>query len=235
MPISPEGFERRVAQLKADMVEQVHRVQALMERAFEAVFTRDTEQAERLIESDNEIDRVDVAIEKAAVRLLADATSQTACLSDDQLREVFTVVKVNNEVERIADLAVEIAGHVPTLTTLVEDTPPTFRVLANSVIGIVRDANAAYDNTDARLARVVLNSENAAGTFTNALIREAEERLAAGELSVDMAFILHDFARHSVRMADHASNIAEQVIYQATGKIVRHTDSGWVEHGDLSA
>lgn len=229
MPISPEGFERRVAQLKADMVEQVHRVQALMERSFEAVFNRDRAQSDLLIESDNEIDRVDVAIERSAVRLLSDATSQAACLADDQLREVFTVVKVNNEVERIADLAVEIAEHVPMLISLRESLPPTFRVLANSVIGIVRDANAAYDRTDARLAQVVLNSENLAGAFTAALIREAEEQLAAGKLSVDMAFVLHDLARRSERMADHASNIAEQVIYQATGKIVRHTDAGWVE------
>jgi phosphate transport system protein len=234
MPITPEGFERRVEQLKSEMVEQVRRVQALMERCFEAVFDRDQSAAQQLIASDHEIDLVDVAIEKSAVRLLSDATSQTACLSDTQLREVFTVVKVNNEVERIADLAVEIVGHVTTLTKLSEDTPPTFRVLTNSVIGIVRDANDAYDRGDARLAMVVLNSDNTAGKFTNALIREAEERLVAGTLSVDMAFILHDLARRSQRMADHASNIAEQVIYQATGKIVRHTDAGWVEQADLN-
>ncbi len=230
MPADSEGFQRRVAQLKADMVEQVHRVQALMERAFEAVFARDAGAAASLIESDDEIDRVDVAIEKAAVKLLADATSQTACLSEQQLREIFTVVKVNNEVERIADLAVEILNHVPALTELDEKTPATFRVLTNSVVGIVRDSNTAYDRADAALAKVVLGSDNAVSAFTNKLLREAEERLVAGTLSVDMAFILLDLARRSQRMADHASNVAEQVIYQTTGTIVRHTDAGWVEN-----
>lgn len=229
MPCTPEGFEQRVDQLKAEMVEQVHRVQALMERAFEALFERDADQARELIESDNEIDLVDVAIEKNAVRLLSDATSQTACLTDRQLREIFTVVKVNNEVERIADLAVEILNHVPALQSLTEPTPPTFRVLTNSVVGIVRDSATAYDRADDKLARVVLGSDDAVSMFTNKLLREAEEHLADGSLSVDMAFILHDLARRSQRMADHASNVAEQVIYQTTGKIVRHTDTGWID------
>ena len=229
MPTTPGGFEQRVSQLKTEMVDQVRRVQALMERAFEAVFDRDADKARQLIESDDEIDAVDVAIEKTAVRLLADATSQTACLTEQQLREIFTVVKVNNEVERIADLAVEILDHVPSLKDLTEPTPGTFRVLTNSVVGIVRDAAAAYDRADASLAKIVLGSDNAVSAFTNALLREAEERLVAGTVSIDMAFILLDLARRSQRMADHASNVAEQVIYQSTGTIVRHTDAGWVE------
>ena len=230
MPTTPEGFQQRVKDLKGDMVEQVHRVQTLMERSFEAIFNRDELSAKHLIQSDDEIDRVDVAIEKSAVKLLEDATRDSACLTEQQLREIFTVVKVNNEVERIADLAVEILGHVPILTTLSEETPATFRVLTNSVVGIVRDAAGSYDNADANLARVVLSSDNAVSMFTNKLLREAEERLVAGTLTVDMAFILLDLARRSQRMADHAANVAEQVIYQTTGTIVRHTVAGWVDN-----
>ncbi len=234
MPTTPEGFQQRVNDLKGDMMAQVQRVQTLMDRSFEAVFNRDQAAAQSLIQSDDEIDTVDVLIEKTAVKLLQDATRESACLTEQQLREIFTVVKVNNEVERIADLAVEILGHVPTLTTLDEETPATFRVLTNSVVGIVRDAAAAYDGADATLARVVLSSDNAVGMFTNQLLREAEERLVAGTLTVDMAFILLDLARRSQRMADHASNIAEQVIYQTTGTIVRHTPSGWVDSASNS-
>lgn len=229
MPTSPESFAVRLDRLKADMVEQVARVRAMLEDAVEAVFERDAARASRLIQSDDEIDRVDVEIERAAVRLLADATSQGAALSEAQLREVLTIVKLNNEAERIADAAVAIAEHVSALKPLPEALPETFRVLTNSVIAIVRDATVCYRNADPRLAKVVLASEDAVEAFKSALIRETEQKLASGAVSVDLAFILHEFAGQCAAIADHASNVAEQVIYLATGAIVRHTDAGWVE------
>ncbi len=229
MPKSPESFEIRVRQLKTDMVDQVRRVRAVLEDAVEAVFDRDAARADRLIEFDDEVDRVDVAIEQAAVRLLSDATSQGAGLTDEQLREILTIVKVNNEAERIADSATAMAEHVATLSKLPEGLPETFRVLVNSVIGIVRDTTRCYDEMNPRLAKVVLASEDTVEAFKSALVRESEQQLALGAISTDLAFILHEFAGQCAAIADHASNIAEQVIYVATGTIVRHTDAGWVE------
>lgn len=227
MPTTPDGFADRLARLKADLIEQGRRVQSVLEAAFEAVFDADSGRAARVIAQDDAIDRVDVEIEKAAVLLLTDATHASAHLDARQLRGVLTIAKVNNELERIADAAVAIAerldgGAAPAV-------PETFRVMANSVVGILRDVNRALDRLDPKLARVVLQSDDCVADFKDAILRDAENRIAAGTMTVDAAFVLHEFANQCERIADHCTNIAEQVIYSATGSIVRHTEGHWHE------
>ena len=229
MPTSADGFIARVARLKADVVEQARRVQAIIEGAFDAVFAADEEAASRVVDLDDVIDRVDVDIEKASVRLLVDATGEGCSLTEDTLRAILTVVKVNNELERVADAAVAVADMVAAGEIGGRPLPETLRVMCNSVVGILRDVARAYDRRDADLARLVLHSEDAVEHFKAALLRDAEEQIAAGSMTVDLAFTLHEIASQCERMADHCTNIAEQVIYSATGTIVRHTESGWVD------
>lgn len=229
MPNTPEGFANRLEQLKADLVEQGRRVQTLLEAAFEAVFSRDGERAAWVIAQDDVIDRADVEIEKASVMLLTDATHMNARLLPEQLRAVLTIVKINNELERIADGAVAIAERVESLRALPGEVPGTFRVMTNSVVGILRDVTTSFDRSDARLAKLALQSEDAVAAFKEALLREAEERIASGAIAVDFAFTLHEFASQCELMADHCTNIAEQVIYAVTGAIVRHMEGHWVE------
>jgi phosphate transport system protein len=227
MPTTPAGFADRLARLKADLIEQGRRVQALLEAAFDAVFTADAGRAARVVAGDDVIDRVDVEIEKAAVQLLTDATHEGAQLDARQLRGVLTIAKVNNELERIADAAVAIAERVESGSA--PAVPDTFRVMANSVVGILRDVNRALDRMDPKLARVVLQSDDCVADFKDAILRDAEHRIAAGAMNVDAAFLLHEFATQCERVADHCTNIAEQVIYSATGSIVRHIEGHWHE------
>src|SRR5690606_24141937 len=109
------------------------------------------------------------------------------------------------------------------------EIPETFRVMTNSVVGIMRDANRAFERSDAALAKVVLQSEDAVEAFKAAILTDAERKIASGQMPVDFAFILHELAGECLQMADHCTNIAEQVIYQVTGAIVRHLEGGWVE------
>lgn len=229
MPTTPQGFATRIARLRADLVQQGARVQSLIEAVFEAVFDRDVEKARRVIEQDDVIDRVDVEVEKASVALLTDATHQGAKLDADQLRAILTIVKVNNEFERVADAAVAVAEHVEPLGRAPGQMPDTFRVMTNSVVGIMRDVNRAFDRSDPVLAKVVLQSEDCVEMFKAAILRDAEHQLAARTMHVDFAFSLHEIAGQCERMADHCTNIAEQVIYSATGSIVRHMAGHWVE------
>lgn len=228
---NPEVFAKRLDRLRADLVEQGRRVQSLVDSAFEAVFNRDIELADRVIEQDNVIDKVDVDLERASVKLLSDATvpDSTTSVSHADIRTLLTVVKVNNELERIADLAVDVARRVKSLAMGTGEMPDTIRVMSNSALGIIRDVIRALEQSDANLAAVVLQSEDAVETFKDAILRDAEERIAAGELGLDEAFLRHEIASLCERMADHCTNIAEQVIYSATGKIVRHTDGRWEE------
>jgi phosphate transport system protein len=229
MPATTQGFAIRLDRLKADLVKQGERVRMLLEAAFESVFTRDTARAARSCGLDDEIDRVDVQLEKDAVQLLRDATHENARLEPDQLRAVLTVVKINNELERIADCGVDIAESVSALRQMPGFIPETFQVMANSVVGIIRDVNRAFEKSDPALAKVVLQSEDCVEAFKAAILKDAERKIAGGFMPVDFAFQLHEIANLCCKMADHSTNIAEQVIYSVTGAIVRHTDAGWVE------
>jgi phosphate transport system protein len=229
MPTSPEGFDRRLAELKAILVQQGERVQRLLEAAFESAFRRDTALAAKVAAMDDEVDRADVELEQQSVELLADATGLNTRLSAPQLRAVLTLVKINNELERVADCGVAIADQVESLARIPGDIPQQFHVMANSVVGILRDANDAFERSDAALARIVLQSEDTVETFKMAILQDAERRIAAGSLTADFAFALHEIAGEAQKMADHCTNIAEQVIYSSTGAIVRHTDGKWVD------
>ncbi len=225
----PENpFATRLARLKADLIDQGRRVQALLEASVEAAFARDGAMAARVVEQDELIDRVDVDIEKAAVALLSDATDGSGGrLDPDQLRMILTIVKVNNELERIADVGVSIAEAVPGLPDV--ELPPTFRMMANSVIAILRDANHALDRSDSALAQRVLAQEDAVERFKKTLVRDCQERVARSEMNVDTACVLTEIAACCEAMSGHCSNVAEQTLYVTTGKIVRHMDGGWTE------
>lgn len=229
MPKSPEEFNLRIAQLKGELITQGRRVQVLLEESFDAAFARDQAAAARAIASDDEVDRVDVAIERLSVDLLTAATNEGAALAPEQLRMVLTIVKVNNELERIADVGTTVAELVPGLLTQNLVLPDTHRVISNSVVGILRDCVMALDRNDAHLAKVVLASEDAVGAFKRAILRDAQVQASTGKMSVDQAFLIHELATACEITASHCTNIAEQALYVASGKIVRHMAGHWHE------
>ncbi|MBL9001630.1 MAG: hypothetical protein JNK25_10890 [Phycisphaerae bacterium] len=228
---SADGFVQRTQRLRADLASQGRRVQALLEAAFAAIFSRDAQAAKAVATLDDAIDAVDVELEKACVQLLADATRQGAELAPAQLREVLTIVKVNNELERVADIGVELADMVIGAKLGGLPFPDTFRVMANSVIGIVRDAITSVHKADPSLANIVLQSQHAVSAFKDAVLRDAEDKLSKGLMPADFAFGLHEVATACEVIADHCTNVAEQVIYQTTGSIVRHATTGWGKVG----
>lgn len=221
-------LEDQIAHLKSEVVAQSREVLAIFEAAVDSLFAGDKSKARGTIAQDDAIDQTDVRIEKEAVRLLTEATAIGASLESDQLRLVLVLVKVNNELERIADGAVALAELVPEGMGR-QAYPETFRVMANSVIGILRDSGRTLETENAELARVVLQSQHAVTQFKRRILRDAEEAIAAGKMTVDWAFRLHELAGICEVIADHCTNIAEQVIYLASGAIVRHLPTCWSE------
>lgn len=243
MPRTPEGFSKRLDEIKGAMVVQGRRVQALVEKAYEAAFARDVEAGAAIARLDEEIDRVDVEIERTTVQLLTEACGDGAALLPEQVRLALTIVKINNELERIADVGVNIGQEVAALRAASEtgavgagglaSMPPAFRVLTNSVVGMVRDSVTALDKVHGETARVVLLSEEAVGEFKKALVADVQKQLVEGggkgRMSQAQAAALHDIAMYSLVMADHCTNIAEQILYVATGRIMRHMKGHWEE------
>lgn len=233
MPTTPEGFKERLAALGASLSDQGTLVLQMVEGGFDHLFAPGQDGLLALQAAEDAVDTADVGIEKAAVALLADATESSHRLPDTDLRNLLTIVKVNNELERIADAALACA----TLGQRLADTgapptnapPNTFRVLTNSVVGIVRDAVKALATGDARLARIVLLSDDTVEAFKATLMRDAEAKLRAAELDAGAAFILLEIATATHAIAEHAANIAEQLLYLHTGTIVRHVEGKWRE------
>lgn len=236
MSITPEQFADRLTLLRSELAEQGRRVRELVQIAFDAFIQQDTAAARNAIALDDAIDAFDVAMEQRAVALLTEAARDTTPIDEAAIRTALTLVKVNNELERIADCGVAIANSLigsgpfagPGHSQGQGEVPPTTRVMTNSVVGMLRDIAKAYGERDVKLARLVLKSEDVVEQFKHAIMRQAERAVAQGDMTVDLAFHLHELSNQCTLIADHATNIAEQVIYDAKGKIVRHLEGRWV-------
>ena len=216
------SFSSKLNELQTVLHAQGDRVLTLVTLAIESYFDHDEAKARTVVALDDEIDSVDVAIERASIPLLA--MGQT---NEHAIRQVLTLVKVNNELERIADCGVNIAEQVVGHQHLSDPMPPTFRVMANSVLGMLRDSNRALATSNAELARQVLLFDDTVDRFRNEQIHQAQEQVALGTSSVRFAFRVTGATRNMERIADHSTNICEQTIYLLSGKIVRHRPEGW--------
>ena len=217
-------FSETLSRLKNELFAQADRVHDLVMRAVESFFDQDQAKARAAIDDDRPIDKVDVEIERASIRLLGMGPTE-----DRDIRAVLTIVKVNNELERIADVGVNIAEVVVGDTGIDRPIPPTFRVMANSVIGMLRDTNRALRESNVRTAEQVLDFDDTVDRFKREISLDAQKRVADGDYGVEFAFRLMAVTKAIERIADHCTNICEQVIYLETGQIVRHLPGGWTD------
>ena len=219
-----DEFNRKLAELRDALVAQGTRVLDVALRAVESYFERDLAKAQNVVAGDELIDRVDVEIERASIPLLAMGETD-----EHAIRSVLTFVKVNNELERIADLAVNIAEVTLDSGQTTEKVPNTFRVMANSVVGMLRDSTKALAQADVLLAERVLGFDDTVDRFRTEISLDAQQKVASGEFGVKFAFRLMNVVKSLERIADHCTNICEQVIYLESGHIVRHLPEGWTK------
>jgi phosphate transport system protein len=185
----------------------------------EALKNRDEGLARRIIEKDKTVDELELVIDEKCVDLIA----RYQPMAKD-LRFITTGMKINSELERIADIAVDIAQRTleivgkPLLKPLV-DIPK----LATVAQGMVRMAIDAFIKGDIELARKVLLSDPEANELRNRIHRELVEDFMVKDASTaPRAVQLLLIARFLERMCDHATNIAEDVIYMVQAEVVKH-------------
>ncbi|MCS5534827.1 MAG: hypothetical protein NZ802_03130, partial [Candidatus Poseidoniales archaeon] len=169
-------FDRKLSQLKADLNTQGSRVSDQLLRAVEASFDGNETEAKSVIKSDEVIDRVDVEIERACINLL-----RMGATEEHSIRSVLTIVKVNNELERIADCAVIVAESAVDSENLISSAPPTFRVMANSVVGMSRDTTQALAEADTELAIRVLSFDDTVNRFRREIVLDVQNRTSSGD------------------------------------------------------
>lgn len=188
-------------------------------RSIDALKTRSADLAKSVIEDDRDVDRLELVIDDKCIDLIA----RFQPMAKD-LRFITTGMKINAELERIADLAVDIAERTleivdkPLLKPLVDI--PKMTAVAQRMIGM---AIESFVNEDADLARKVLLVEPEANELRDAIQRELiEDYMAKDCATVPRAVQLLLVARFLERICDHATNIAEEVIYMVQAKVVRH-------------
>ncbi len=190
----------------------------VVEQACESVFSSDAKLAQETINLDHRIDEEEVRVEKSAIDVLA--LQQPAAVD---LRTVTTIIKVNSDFERIADCAVNIAQRVLIFGRLTEyQVPSDLRLMANTVLSILRDTIKAFNLKDESLARNVLKSDDVVDALYHQIVQDMLTVMESDgqKVNLDLSNIM--IAKNLERIADHCTNIAEDVIYIHTGNIIRH-------------
>ena len=210
--------------LKERVLRQSIAVEDRLRKALLAVANRDVALAGTVMEGDAEIDQREVAIEEECLKLLA---LHQPVASD--LRFLIATLKVNNDLERIGDLAVNMADRARLLAAapLPGIGLPIDRMGALA-IGMLRKVFQAFMDHDARLAAEVVASDDEVDDMNRAMIAAVVGRLRADDPSPEALLLLLGVSRELERVGDHASNIAEDLIYMFQGEIVRHHKAGFV-------
>jgi phosphate transport system protein len=211
-------FAQLVDQLRARLSRMMANVQQVVETSTEAVFQQNTGLADQAITADRRVDTEEVEIERLAIDLLAQYQPVAA-----DLRFVTSVIKVNSDFERIADCAVNAAQRVPTLMkTRDKKIPEALKLMCNAVVRALRDTVNALNLSDVALADRVRASDSAIDAYYATIVQSClsglEDRTDDPERNLALVMIAKNFER----IGDHCTNIAEDIVYIGTGRIVRH-------------
>ena len=212
-------FDEELKELHKDILKMGAMAQEAIFKSIEALKNRDKNQANEVISADNKIDNLELDIDEKCIDLIARYQPMAG-----DLRFITTGMKINAELERIADLAVDISQRAlelvdkPLLKPLIDI--PKLSVIAQNM---VRDAIDSFIKKDASLARKVAASDSEADKVRNMICDElTNDYMAKDPKTANRAVPLLLIARHLERICDHTTNIAEDVIYMVEGKVVKH-------------
>jgi phosphate transport system protein len=213
-----QGFINEVGKLKKQILSLSAQVEESLILAVKALLTRDEELAQQVIRGDFDVDQVEVEVEEEALKILA---LYQPVATD--LRFLTAVLKINNDLERIGDLATNIAKRAvkmckePALTM-----PDELGRAAIRARDMVHDSLNAFVNFDAGPAKAVCGSDEAVDQFCRQVRQFVETQIQKDPARISCYLDMLLVSRNIERIGDHATNIAEDVIYLVEGTIVRH-------------
>jgi phosphate transport system protein len=214
-------FDRDIEGLKDELLRMGAMVEDAINQSILALLERDSTIAEQVINSDDDIDRMEIDIDLHTIELIA--KMQPAAVD---LRFVSTIMKITPELERIADLAVDVCERAielnrePQLKPLI-DIPRLARISQE----MVRHALDAFVKRDANLARAVIARDDEVDLLTEQSFRELLTYMLEDSRNISRAIRLTFVGKYFERIADGATNICEQVVYLVEGKMIKHADS----------
>ncbi len=211
-------LQKDIEKLKKKILAFSALVEGSVKTAFNAYKSQDRKSAAQVMETDIEIDRTEVEIEEDCLKILA--LHQPVAID---LRFIIAVLKINNDLERIGDLAVNIAEQVAyTNEAEAAELPPDLARMNELTQSMLGRSLEALINLDTDLARKIFPDDDAVDAILDKMYALVNMRVSANNAVLDEQMSLFLVARHLERIADLATNIAEDVIYMIEGKIIRH-------------
>lgn len=219
-------FDEELADLKKKLLHMGSLVQEMIHLAVKGLVEQDESMAKTVFGMENEVNGLHIEIDNVALRLIALHQPMAA-----DLRLLATVVKINSEIERIADLAVNMceSTHFILAKPLVKpliDLPK----MAEIAQGMVSESLKSFTGGDVVLAQRVLEEDDKVDDLKDQIFRELLTYMISDPSTIDRAISLILISRNIERIGDHATNIAEDVIYMVQGRDVRHKTKEMEKH-----
>ena len=209
-----ENLKRRVLTIGATVVDAI-------QKALVALEERRADVAAEVMEGDKKIDSAEVELEEECLKLLA--LYQPVA---EDLRFIAAVMKINNDLERMGDEAVNIAEHASFLARNAPiRVPPQFQAITTAAMRMVWESLDAFVLGDTINARRICADDDEVDQLNREIINAVWRIMRDDPDTVERATHLFSVSRHLERIADHATNIAEDVVYMVEGKIIRHHSS----------
>ena len=214
-------LEKELSDLKERLLTMGSVVEAQVARSIKSLVDRDNATATKVIEADHEVNRMEVEIDEECIRLLALRQPEAG-----DLRFITTAMKIVTDIERIGDLAVDVSERAlelneePTLKPYI-DIPR----MAKAARNMLKEALDAFVNRNAELAWSVLDEDDFVDELNKQIFRELLTFMIEDPHSISRAIRITYISKYLERIADHATNIAEMVVYLVEGRIIRHLDS----------
>lgn len=211
-------LDRDLDALKRDILTMGAMVEEATSKAIDSLLNREVSLGEEVLTGDDAIDMKELEVEDKCLKTLA--LHQPVA---GDLRYIIVILKVNNDLERMGDLA----GHIATRAIYLARHPPIgtparFEEMVELVSMMVRKCLDALVNRDSKLALEVVNTDNLVDEIHWESYEELRERMRSESDIIDLAFHTISAVRHLERIADHAANIAEDVYFMVEGEVIRH-------------
>ena len=214
----PVRLQKELQKLKKRILSLGTMVEERVRMAIKAVQTRDDNLGRKIIDADREIDEIEVEIEEECLKILA--LHQPVAVD---LRFIAAVIKINNDLERIGDQAVNIAERVVSIARRPPVTVPfDYKLMAEKTEAMLRESLDALVNLDADLAHKVCLKDDEVDDMNREIYDKVKEAISSHPGRVGYFINLLLVSRHLERIADLTTNIAEEVIYMVEGEISRH-------------
>ena len=215
-------LHRDLEALEQELLAQSSVVEQMIYRASQALREQRTDLIEQLLEDEDLVNVREVEIEEECLKILA--LHQPVAVD---LRRVATVMKINGDLERIADLAVNMGERAQSLVLFPGfQIPDKLERMVEASTSMVRDAIDAFVRLDVEAARDVGLRDDLVDELNREVIEDVHRLVADEIVAFEPAIHFFSASRHIERIADHATNIAEDVIYLVDGEIARHRQDG---------